>query len=148
MPQFSTQKTMNQPLDLLFNLVLDIEKYPQFIPWCQAARIISHDVQKQEIVAELTLQFKTFTVSYKSLVNYNMETDNCYIIAVKAISGPFKYLHNDWKFYKSSNKNIVEFDIDFKLKSPLFNKLVEMFFYQASSRMIEVFSTRAAVLHS
>lgn len=144
MPSFQQVKILPySPLEL-FNLVLDIEAYPEFLPWCQAARIISRN--DNQIIAELVIQLKGFVDKYQSRIIYG--NNPLYFIEVEAISGPFKYLKNSWKFSCANPGSKIEFFIDFKMKFAIVNKLVEIFFNDATQKMVEAFEKRAQILLS
>lgn len=126
----------------LFYLVLDIESYPKFLPWCVAARIISQN--NTEIIAELVLQVKGFVEKYQSSVICAILDNGEYGIDVLAISGPFKHLKNTWKFSAAACGTKVEFDIDFKMKSTVLDKLIGSYLIKATEKMINAFEKRAA----
>ena len=128
----------------LYEIVLDIESYPQFLAWCREARIISQD--KHQIIGELVIQFKGFSEKYQSRIIPKIQGEN-YIIEVDAISGPFKYLKNTWQISKEDYGSRVEFFIDFKLKSILLDKLMEIFFYKAVEKMTNEFANRAQAIY-
>lgn len=141
MPSLRKAKNMNYSPQFLFDLVLDIESYPQFLPWCAKASIISKN--EHEINAELIINFQGFSSGYLSRVTFD-NFENTYKIDVQAISGPFKYLINKWHF-QEIDKNLckVEFFIDFEFKTMLLNKLIGVFFAQATEKMILAFEERA-----
>ncbi len=146
MPSFQQIKILPYLPVELFNLVLDVESYPQFLPWCQAARIISHN--DNQIIAELVIQLKGFCDKYQSRIIYSQNPkDQLYSIEVEAISGPFKYLKNSWKFSRQDQggKPVtqIEFFIDFKMKFAIVDKLVEIFFSKATNKMVDAFEKRA-----
>ncbi|MCC8417577.1 MAG: type II toxin-antitoxin system RatA family toxin [Rickettsia endosymbiont of Bryobia graminum] len=143
MPHFHQEKILPYDAEKLFNLVLDVESYPEFIPWCEAARIISQN--ENRIIAELVIKIKTFTEKYQSRVT-SYSSNQLFIIEVEAISGPFKYLKNSWKFSKIDTGTKVEFFIDFQMKLTIFDNLVGMFFGEATKKMIDAFEKRAQAL--
>ncbi|MGX6960540.1 MAG: type II toxin-antitoxin system RatA family toxin [Rickettsia endosymbiont of Pentastiridius leporinus] len=124
----------------LFNLVWDIEAYPQFLPWCAAARIISKD--ENQIIAELVIQLKGFSESYRSQVTSEF-INEIYSINTIAISGPFKYLESNWKFMPNLCGTELSFSIDFKMKSVILDKLIGTYFTKATEKMITAFENRA-----
>ena len=145
MHSFHQLKILPYPPKLLFDLVLSVEDYPQFLPWCQAARIISQD--QHQITAELVIKFKTFIEKYQSRIIYTITPTGEYIIEVEAISGPFRYLHNRWLFRNEEREtSVVEFFIDFQFKSLLLDKLIGLFFYRAVEKLMEAFEKRALLL--
>lgn len=125
---------------LLFDIVLDVESYPEFIPWCKYVRIISKS--DHEFVAEMTVQFKGFVEKYCSNIKYYSD-GNKYLIDVTSASGPFKYLHNRWAFDTIGCETEIDFAIDFQFKSVLLDKIIGLFFYEATKRMMQAFEDRA-----
>lgn len=140
MPFFHKNKLLPYHKADLYNLVLDIESYPEFIPWCKAARIISR--KNDEIIAELVIEFKGFTEKYQSKITTNIQ-DKTHIISVEAISGPFEHLSNIWKFTEENEQTKVDFFIDFKLKSFFLEQIIGIFFMKAAEKMIDAFEKRA-----
>lgn len=143
MPHFHQTKILPYDAEELFNLVIDIESYPEFLPWCQAARVVSKD--DNQIIAELIIKLKAFLEKYQSRIIFN-SSDQLYNIEVEGISGPFKYLKNSWKFSKTDTGTKVEFFIDFQMKLTIFDGLIGMFFGEATKKMIDAFEKRAQAL--
>ena len=102
MPKASVKRTINCTKEDLINLVLNIEDYPNFIPYCLNAKIYENKVEndKQIIIADLTIGKGLFKDTYKSDVKYNKKENT---ILVKNIDGPLKYLDNKWKFKNQVN---------------------------------------------
>lgn len=127
----------------LFALVMDIEQYPQFLPWCNAARVLSKD--EHEVIAELAISFKGFSASYVSRVSPHIASK----IVVEMVEGPFKYLHNIWEFIYDESKQMtrIEFTIDFAFSSPLLDKMIGVMFDSALSKMITAFEDRARQIY-
>ena len=114
MPSASVNKKIFCSKKNLIKMVLDIEKYPEFVPWCIKGKIHSkkdtHD--KIEIIADLTIGKSFFNETYKSYVVYNKNLDS---ILVSNIEGPLKHLDNKWFFKKKGNNSEVNFNINFEL---------------------------------
>lgn len=132
----------------LFTLVADIERYPEFLPWCSAARIQS---KKGNIwVADLVITFKAFNEKYTSRVTLQ-EPDPLTkegSILVEMISGPFTHLHNQWKFYPATDGGTrIEFELDFKFRSAILETLIGFMFENALRKMTEAFSKRAEAMY-
>ncbi|MBX7145906.1 MAG: type II toxin-antitoxin system RatA family toxin [Alphaproteobacteria bacterium] len=127
----------------LFNLVLDIERYPEFLPWCLAA--IIREKTNNKIIADLVIGFRMFREKFTSHVNY--DHDNLKI-EVSYINGPFQYLHNYWIF-KNHNVNETEIDffVEFKFKSLILEKLMGLLFDEAVKKMVSAFENRAHHLY-
>ncbi len=143
---FEQTKILPYSKQELFDLVLDIESYPKFVPKCKATRVISKEqlTDKQIIIAELTVEFQGFSDKYQSRVMGCIIEPSTYIINVEAISGPFKYLRNNWRFSgEDEEETKVEFKIEFELKSFLLDGLLGLFFKQTAQQMIDAFEKRA-----
>lgn len=125
----------------LFDLVMDVEKYPEFLPWCAGCRIIEKNNDK--IIAELLVRFSNFTESYVSEITFT-KPDNIY---VQQISGPFKVLTNKWFFEKEEKNTKIIFEIEFEFKSKIFEKLMGSYFKKASHKMSSSFIKRAGELY-
>lgn len=138
----SLQETRVMPYKakLINEIVMDIEKYPEFLPWCKKAKIIEEN--DSFLTAELFLEFKGFTESYVSKVITNAKNGN-YYIEVVAISGPFKLLKNVWAIKQLDNGAKVDFSIDFVLKSRILDMIVGMVFSAAVEKMVGAFEARA-----
>jgi coenzyme Q-binding protein COQ10 len=132
----------------LFDLVADVQSYPEFLPWCRAARILKRE--EHEFLGELIISFKGFTESYVSRVILTPPVGSgIAAINVELVSGPFENLSNRWVFTPESNGHTkIEFDLDFKFRSTLLDKLIGGLFARASETMVEAFRKRAAALYS
>ena len=119
--------------ELLFDIVKDIEKYPEFLPWVVAARILEH--KDNIIIAELKVKYKLFRSSYVSKVTLLPKKE----IIVELVDGPFKHLNNHWKF----SNNLVEFMLDFELRSKFMEDLISSEFDYYANKMMQAFEKRA-----
>ena len=139
MPKSRQRKIINYNANDLFNIVLDIESYPEFIPWCSNAEIISK--KKNNLVADLIIRYKYFNETFRSYVYFHKKD---LIINVKYTEGPLKFLKTNWNFKKiSKDKTEIIFDIDIKFKFSFFNNLLKSFFNMIESKMIKAFEKRA-----
>jgi coenzyme Q-binding protein COQ10 len=132
----------------LHDLVLDIEQYPEFLPWCSASRILSHE--DGCIYGELVVNFKSFQGRYVSKVQSLVPDDaDKYVIKVELVEGPFKYLNNLWHFEldKETNKTVIIFEIDFCFNSIILQSLVGVVFERALIAMMSAFEQRAAQIY-
>jgi len=113
MPKASVKRVINKKKDKLIEFVLDIEKYPQFIPFCLASKVYErkNEGDKILIIADLTIGKGPFSDTYKSDVRFNKKNDT---INVTNIDGPLKHLQNNWKFVETDNTTEVYFDVDFE----------------------------------
>tara|TARA_B100000686_G_C16759450_1_gene957732 strand:+ start:928 stop:1365 length:438 start_codon:yes stop_codon:yes gene_type:complete len=124
----------------LYEIVLDIEKYPEFIPWC--SKILIKSKKKDEIFADMIVTYKLFLPQkFTSHVIYNAKK---LLISTEYIDGPLKDLKTHWNFKKISDKKTkVIFNINFEFKKFLHQKLVEIFFNLIETKMIDSFKKRA-----
>ena len=127
MPSASIKKEISCSKENLIKMVLDIEKYPEFIPWCLNGKIHSKITKedKIEITADLTIGKNFFNETYKSMVVYDKTSD---LIHVTNINGPLKHLENRWYFKQKGKNSEVDFHIDFELKNKILNTLMSKSF--------------------
>ena len=142
MPKASIKRLIECKKKDLINLVLDIEKYPEFIPFCYDA--IIHEKKEVEetvkIIADLTIGKGPFKDTYKSDVLYNKHRNS---IHVKNIDGPLNHLTNNWLFVDQNNKTEVTFDIDFEIKNKFLNTVMEASFKFGLEKIADAFQKRA-----
>ena len=123
-------------------MVLDIEKYPEFVPWCLDSKV--HEKKNKgntvEIIADLTIGKNFFKETYKSFVTYNKSTDTIY---VTNIEGPLKHLENKWFFKDLGDSSEVEFQVDFELKNKILNLLMNKSFDLGLIKIADAFQKRA-----
>jgi coenzyme Q-binding protein COQ10 len=125
----------------LFALVADIERYPEFLPWCVGARI--KERRGDLIVADLIIGFRMFRERFTSRVSL----DPPQRIDVAYTEGPFRYLDNHWTFGPHPAGCRVGFFVDFEFKSRLLQRLIEVLFSEAVRRMVGAFEKRASELY-
>ncbi len=133
-------KTLPYSVSELFDLVMDVEKYPEFLPWVSDTKIISKS--DNELVADMVINFASISQSYRSEIKYDI-LENSSFIEVVAISGPFKKLYNLWKFTAANEGTLVEFKIDFEFKTSLFSNIAAGVFKSVLQKMITAFEKRA-----
>ena len=123
-------------------MILDIEQYPQFVPWCLEAKIHEKNESKDfiEIKADLKVGKKFINETYSSLVLYSKKND---LITVINTQGPLKYLKNEWKFKEINNKTQLDFNIDFELKNNFLNMIMKKYFNFGLNKIIDAFEKRA-----
>ena len=142
MPTASIKKEIPCSKEKLIKMVLDIEKYPEFVPWSLEGKIHTNiDKGKTiEITADLTIGKSFFRETYKSFVIYDKSSDS---IRVTNVDGPLKHLENKW-FFKQSNENSeVDFHIDFELKNKILNMLMIKTFDIGLKKIADAFEKRA-----
>ena len=127
--------------DQLFDLVADIERYPEFLPWCRAARVLQRG--EGEMIGELIISFAHMTERYTSRVTLNRP----YGIGVVMIKGPFEHLINKWTFTPDGEGTQIGFFIDFRFKSKILEKLMGSMFAKATDKMAQAFADRARQLY-
>jgi len=145
MPFASIKKKIPCSKKNLIEMVLNIEKYPEFVPWCLDGKI--HDkIDKGdtiEIKADLTIGKSFFKDTYKSFVIYNKSEDS---IHVTNIDGPLKHLENEWFFRQDGDSSEVEFHVDFELKNKILNVLMIKSFNLGLKKIADAFEKRAIQL--
>ena len=145
MPKASVKRSIGCKKNQLIDLVLDIEKYPSFVPFCLDAKV--HD-KKQEgnlllIIADLTIGKGPLQDTYKSDVKFNKKLDS---ILVTNLDGPLKHLENKWYFKEENEITEVTFDVDFELKNRFLNIVMTKSFQYGLEKIADAFQNRAAEL--
>ena len=130
----------------LIEMVLDIEKYPEFVPWCIEGKI--HDKnESQDLITfngDLKVGKSILNETFSSHVSYFKEKDK---IIVTNLDGPLKHLKNEWKFKEVNNATQLEFFIDFELKNPILNAIMKKSFDLGLSKIANSFEERAVKLY-
>jgi coenzyme Q-binding protein COQ10 len=129
----------------LIDMVLDIDRYNEFVPWCLESKVYEKNETKEslEIRADLKVGKKFLNETYSSLVLYSKPKD---LISVTNIDGPLKYLKNEWKFKEVNNKTLLDFTIEFELKNSLLNLIMKRSFNIGLNKIAEAFEQRALYL--
>ena len=145
MPKASVKRVINKKKDKLIEFVLDIEKYPEFIPFCLASKVYErkNEGDKILIIADLTIGKGPFSDTYKSEVKFNKKNDT---INVTNIDGPLKHLQNNWKFAETDNTTEVYFDVDFEIKNKFLNLIMEKSFQFGLNKIADAFQKKAESL--
>ena len=132
--------------DQLIEMVLDIEKYPEFVPWCIEGRIYDKNESKDLITfnGDLKVGKSLLNETFSSHVSYYKEKDK---IIVTNLDGPLKYLKNEWSFKKINNGTQLEFLIDFELKNPILNSIMKKSFELGLNKIAKSFEERAIKLY-
>ncbi len=125
------------PADL-YALVSDIEKYPEFLPWCMGLRVRKREANV--IMADMIIGFKVFREKFTTRVSLDPEVR----IDVEYLNGPFKYLNNHWIFNSMANNHCeIDFYVDFEFRSVILQKTIGVVFNEAVQKMINAFELRA-----
>ena len=142
MPKASVKRLIKCKKEDLINLVLDIEKYPEFVPFCYSAKIYetSEKDNQIKIIADLTIGKGPFKDTYKSDVRYNKNED---IIFVTNIDGPLNHLENKWYFNQKKENTEISFDINFEIENKFLNIIMEKSFQFGLNKIADSFQKRA-----
>lgn len=148
MPHFETNHVVKHTADQMFDLVADVEQYPQFLPLCEALTVRSRKERdgKVLLLADMTVGYKAIRETFTTQVLLNKAER---LIDVKYIDGPFKYLDNRWRFEPAGEgQSIVHFDIDYEFKSRILGALMGSMFDRAFRMFSDAFEKRADSIYS
>lgn len=137
MPTHHETRFLPQTAEQLFDLVSDVDDYPNFLPWCVALRVTSRN--DNEIRADMVVGFKMLREKFTSRVTLTPKER----IDVEYLDGPFRYLENRWLFIDKDGGCEIDFFIDFEFRSRLLRKIMEPLFHEAVRRMVRAFEKRA-----
>tara|TARA_A100001011_G_scaffold354584_1_gene397103 strand:+ start:3218 stop:3655 length:438 start_codon:yes stop_codon:yes gene_type:complete len=142
MPSASVKRLIKNNKNKLIEFVLDIEKYPEFIPFCLGSKVYERKDKGDItfIIADLTIGKGPFVDTYKSDVQYNKKSDT---IFVTNIDGPLKFLENNWKFTEQGDLTEVIFDVNFEIKNKFLNILMTSSFQYGLEKIADAFQKRA-----
>ena len=141
MPTHAEQRVLPYTPEQLFALVADVERYPEFLPWCVAARV--RERKPDLIVADLVIGFRMFRERFTSRVRLDPPRR----IDVAYSEGPFRYLNNHWTFEKVPGCCRIDFFVDFEFRSKILQRVIEVLFGEAVKRMVAAFEERARQLY-
>jgi coenzyme Q-binding protein COQ10 len=141
MPTHAEKKVLRYSEEQLFNMVADVARYPEFLPWCVGARVLSRD--EQLLVADLTIGFRMFRETFRSRVGLNKPGH----IHVTYENGPFRYLNNHWRFTPVAGGTEVDFFVDFEFRSRILQVAIGVVFNEAVRLMVRAFERRAMHLY-
>jgi coenzyme Q-binding protein COQ10 len=141
MPRHTEKRVLPYTPEQLFDLVADVGRYQEFLPWVAATRIRSND--ESEMVADLVVGFGALKETFTSKVRKTRPES----IEIDYVDGPLKFLHNHWKFRAVPGGSEVDFCVDFAFRNRIFEALAGQMFDRALRRMIGAFEERAAVLY-
>ena len=145
MPKASVKRLINKKKDKLIKFVLNIESYPDFIPFCENSKVYERNEDSEiiKIIADLTIGKGPFKDTFKSDVRFYKKKDHLH---VKNIDGPLSYMVNNWKFVENGNLTEVYFDIDFEIKNKFLNILMTKSFQFGLEKIADAFQKRAEKL--
>ena len=146
MPTHSETRFLPYTAQQMYDLVADVGSYPQFLPWCAAARIRSEVPQGESRVmeADLVISFKVFRERFGSRVVLWPETRK---IGTEYLDGPFRYMKSNWAFEDTEGGCNVSFFVDFEFKNALLQGIIGVVFNEAMQRVVRAFERRAAALY-
>ena len=150
MPRHSENRVLPYSPQQIYDLVADVARYPEFLPWTAAARIRSRELMPERgegaevLEADLVISFKVFRERFGSRVvlipsERRIETDY--------LDGPFKYLHSFWQVEPEGEQSRVLFDVDFEFRNIILQKAIGLFFDEAMRRVVGAFEKRADQLY-
>ena len=146
MPKASVKRLIECKKDQLVDLVLNIEKYPEFVPFCLDSHVYERNKEDNQIliIADLTIGKGPFKDTYKSDVKFDKENNT---INVTNIGGPLNHLENNWKFIEKDDGTEISFDIDFEIENKFLNVLMSKSFEFGLNKIADAFQKRAEDLY-
>tara|TARA_E500000178_G_C16794936_1_gene649750 strand:- start:401 stop:835 length:435 start_codon:yes stop_codon:yes gene_type:complete len=143
MQDYRSKTTLPYTPEQLFDIVIDVESYPEFLPWCLSSKVINR-TDKYNFVANLNVGYKALDEQYTSRIKSKFASE----INSIAISGPFKKLDSTWNFKGLHNSSCeVSFSIEYEFKSFFLDKLMGSLFKKATIKMLDAFESRANDLY-
>jgi coenzyme Q-binding protein COQ10 len=146
MPSHSETRKLPYSAAQMYDLVADVARYPEFLPWTAAARINSRKEEgdHEVMLADLVVSFKVFREKFGSRVTLWPEKKR---IDTEYIEGPFKHLHSRWEFRDVDGGSEVHFEVDFEFRNIILQKAAGLFFFEAMQRIVRAFEARARQLY-
>tara|TARA_R110000787_G_scaffold200560_5_gene311514 strand:+ start:175 stop:618 length:444 start_codon:yes stop_codon:yes gene_type:complete len=146
MPTHSETRTLPYSAQQMYDLVADVARYPEFLPWTAAARIKSLEDQGDHSVmdADLVISFKVFRERFTSRVVLWPEAMK---IDTEYLDGPFKYMKSNWAFADVEGGCEVQFFVDFEFRNAILQKIIGVVFNEAMQRVVKAFEKRAQALY-
>lgn len=142
MPRHSETRNLPYSPEQLFDLVADVGRYHEFLPWVSAVRVRSNS--DTEMVADLIVGFSALRETFTSRVKKARPSS----ITVDYIEGPLRHLRNEWTFTPDGAGTRIDFCVDFAFRNAIFERLAGQVFDRALRKMVGAFETRAAELYS
>ena len=146
MPTHSETKLLPYTAQQMYDLVADVAKYPQFLPWCAAARVkgVTPGAECVVMQAEMVISFKVFREKFASRVTLWSDARK---IDSEYIDGPFKYMRSTWAFREAEGGCEVDFFVDFEFRNAILQSVIGLVFNDAMQRIVRAFERRAAELY-
>ena len=149
MPTHAEKRDVHYSADEMYALIADVGRYPEFLPWCAAARVRGTkplpDGTGEVMEADLVVSFKVYRERFGSRVTLRPEART---IDVEYLEGPFRYLQNHWRFIATGeNSCMIDFFVDFEFHSAILQKLIGLVFHEAMMRIVRAFERRAEALY-
>jgi len=142
MPTHAEKKRLPYSPEQMFDLVADVRRYPEFLPWCVGSHVVSR--AENELIADLTIGFKLFRETFRSRVTLERPGH----VHVEYLTGPFRYLNNHWHFAPApGGGSEISFFVDFEFKSRLLQAVIGTVFNEAVRLMVRAFERRAMALY-
>ncbi len=144
---FKDKKVLPYKAQEIYDLVMDIEEYPKFLPWCKKARIVNK-ISDNKLEADLVVSFKGMYEKYRSEVSH-YKSEECYHVKSIETQGPFEKLLSKWCIVEIDDNRSCEiyFDIEFSFKSRILQKMIGFIFEKAAKKMVNSFEARAHDLY-
>lgn len=148
MPMHNQSKRLPYTCQQMYDLVADIPRYPEFLPWCAAARLHkpqhNQSNKKVKLNADLVISFKVFRETFNSVVELDPKG---YSIITSSKESPFQHMQSRWDFTSNGAGCLVEFSVDFEFKNPVLQKLIGLMFERAMQKIVASFEARAVQLY-
>ena len=148
MPTHSEKRIVPYSADEMYALIADVARYPEFLPWCAAARIRDTRTNPDGTAvmdADLVVSFKVYRERFGSRVSLFPAERR---IDVEYLDGPFRHMQNRWRFHPKGERSCeVDFFVDFEFRSAILQRLIGLVFHEAMLRVVRAFERRAAVLY-
>ncbi len=146
MPTHNETKILPYSAQRMYDLVADVAAYPEFLPWCAAARVksVTEEGSRQIMAADLVISFKVFRERFGSQVILHPDKR---FIDTQYLDGPFKYMKSTWKFEDAPDGCAVTFFVDFEFKNAILQGVIGLVFNEAMLRIVRAFEARADALY-
>ncbi|WP_299280876.1 type II toxin-antitoxin system RatA family toxin [uncultured Tateyamaria sp.] len=147
MPTHSETRFLPYTAQQMYDLVADVASYPEFLPWCAAARVrkVTPKGDHEVMEADLVISFKVFRERFTSRVVLYPEAHK---IDTEYLDGPFRYMKSNWAFSEAEGGCEVSFFVDFEFKNAILQGIIGVVFNEAMQRIVRAFERRAAALYS